>query len=289
MSFITPMLAAAMPKTPLNITPGKYIAEEKFDGHRLIVERSEVPLNGTAVITAWSRDGKVRLLPFHLVTALVKLPNGIYDGELIAPEGKSHNVTELTQASSLVYVIFDVLELLRTNTIMQPWTERRAYLEEIFKRPHIQSRHLRLSLVVKVNSFPDVNQLLADMFAMGKEGLIVKRIAARYSPGKRPKEDWIKLKGLKTAVLTVIGFQASKGTIMNRGPYAVTVLRDDDGVETQVKTIDDAQCRAFEAEAPVDWMDGHPAIGRRLRIEYQEKIGANYRHPRWDRWAEEGE
>ena len=30
-----------------------------------------------------------------------------------------------------------------------------------------------------------------------------------------------------------------------------------------------------------------PAIGRKLRVDYQEVTPDGYRHPRWDRWEDE--
>lgn len=178
-----------------------------------------------------------------------------------------------------------------------------------------------LAPAVHLDTEDEMHTYLRAIWARDGEGVILKRRDSRYSPGKRPREDWIKIKALRSAILTVVGFLPSKGTIQNRGPYATVVLRDDQGYETTVKTLNDAELAKFEAEwkaldphqtradiegvsrveaksrthrglfdndpmiAPLAAL--HPAIGRRLRIEYQERTpDGSYRHPRWDRWAE---
>jgi len=288
--FITPMLAASMPKTPVTIHPGVFLVEEKYDGHRLVTH-----VDSDHRVAAWSRYGLERVLPVHVVNAIARLSPGIYDGELIVPGKRSYGVTELVNGSELVYTVFDVLELLGTSTIASTYMQRRAYLEEMSRHRLFNADGIQLAEVTPVDSADDVRRYLDAVWKRDGEGLILKRLGARYVPGKRPKDAWIKIKALRSAVLTVIGFIPSKGQINNRGPYATVALRDDEGHETTVKTLNDAECRRFEEEAPrlpeIDEFSlgrvcpDHPAIGRKLRIEYQERTpDGNYRHPRWDRW-----
>jgi len=77
--FIQPMLAKSLSSTV--IRPGEWSVEVKFDGHRIIVEVE----NGK--VQAWSRNALPRELPPHVIERLKKFPNGIYDGELIEPNG----------------------------------------------------------------------------------------------------------------------------------------------------------------------------------------------------------
>lgn len=316
MPFITPMYAAPMPKTPLDIRPGLWALEEKLDGHRLIVEVKHIV---TKHIIAWSRNGLQRSLPRHILDALVQLPVGIYDGELLVPGKRSYGVTEIVNGPDLVYVVFDAIELLGVSTVLESYDRRRAYLTEIFNK--VWSGHeavnrrravcaeaevpVWLAPSANIQHLDDVDNACRMIWERDGEGVILKRRASRYSPGKRPKGDWIKVKQLRSAVLTIVGFQPSRGEIQNRGPYATVVLRDAEGYETTVKTLNDAECRRFEDMIRVqthtkDNDDSnalefvlsqmHPAIGRRLVIEYQERTpDGSYRHPRWDRWAEEGE
>lgn len=324
MSFIEPMYAASMPKSKhatritesglirvyleqalqlVNLKDGEWVAEEKIDGHRLIVE---VPARGTAPIAAWSRDGIIRLLPNHLYGALRALPQGIYDGELFVPGKRSFGVTELINGPDLAFVVFDVLELLGVSTACQSYDERRAYLAELLTRGILDTTEgpLRLSAARSVSTAGAVLDAFDRVLAKDGEGLILKRRASRYFSGKRPKGAWMKIKALRSAVLTVTGFKKSSGLIQDRGPYARVLLRDDEGVETSVKTLNDRELARFAADAPRDktasddpfelaWyapaLPSHPAIGRKLRIEYHEKTNdGQYREPRWDRWEEDG-
>ena len=61
-----------------------------------------------------------------------------------------------------------------------------------------------------------------------------------------------------------------------------------------VKTLDDAELASFNKQAAniegtLDHvLRAHPALGRLLRIEYQDiAADGGLRHPRWDRWEDE--
>lgn len=299
MSFISPMLAASMPKTAPRIDPGMMVAEEKLDGHRLVVHVANVASLPATVkeVTAWSRNGLIRPLPTHLAVALGKLQPGIYDGELLVPGKRSYGVTEIVNGPDLVYTVFDILQLMGTPTINEPYARRRAYLE-LMGEHGLFDGAVTLSKVYPVISFDHAMRICEEIWERDGEGIILKRLSARYVPGKRPKDAWVKIKALRSAVLTVIGFIPSKGEINDRGPYATVALRDDDGNETTVKTRNDEELARFAKQATkfstpftlsaLPRSMAHPAIGRKLRIEYQERTpDGNYRHPRWDRWEDE--
>lgn len=294
------MLASPMPKEPHKapvLTDGAWAAEEKYDGHRLVVEvadaRTQSLYGEGNTVTAWSRYGKERLLPNHIIEALQHFPVGIYDGELLAPGKRSYGVTELVNGAELVYVMFDVLQVttdgVPTSATDLSYVVRRGWLEEAFKVLGPLYPCIQLAESTVVTSVEQVAQMAEDVWRRDGEGLILKRRLAPYQVGKRSK-DFIKIKKLQTAVLTVIGFEAGRGTINYRGEYATVVLRDDAGFTTTVKTRNDAECAAFEhaAQVAASMKRPHPAIGRRLRIEFQERTpDGNYRHPRWDRWENE--
>jgi bifunctional non-homologous end joining protein LigD len=292
MSFIPPMLASPM-KPGFTVSPGEWVAEEKFDGHRLIIEVSDTSndlFTAGRGVWAWSRDHKSRVLPRHLRDELVYLPVGIYDGELMVPGGQSHNVTELEKLGQLQFVVFDVLESLGKSTTHLPYSERRQLLEASFD--YARQLNPLLANVVLAESTPvasmgDVVKLRDEVWARGGEGLILKRVRSPYSAGKRTK-DFVKVKQLRNSTLTVVGFEASRGTINNRGPYACVVLEDEDGNVTTVKTRNDACIAELEKVGAGLSPSRHPYIGRRLCIEYQNRTeDGGYRHPRWDRWEDE--
>lgn len=278
MNFVSPQLASPLPAN-FKPTPGCWAVEEKWDGHRLVVAvgaTGQGDLFGAIKVRAWSRHGKDRILPPHVRIALEALPEGLYDGELIVPGSRSYGVTVLEDASKLVFVVFDVIKLLGrdlTSTgVGATYDERRALLQTIGL---LGDGPVRLAWSENIDSLERIEALRDVVWSREGEGLILKRRASKYTVGKRPK-DWLKVKDLKTAVLTVVGF--NDGT---RGPNSVPVLRDEDGNETTVKAKNDAVLAYVQA----NWK---ACIGRKLRIEFQERTpDGSYRHPRWDRWEDE--
>jgi len=279
MPFKQPMLARPLPKGFV-LEPETYVAEEKYDGHRITCEIMSGATNlfTNKQITAWSRYGNQRVLPTHILEALCKMPDGHYDGELLVPGKRSYGVTELVNSPDLAYFIFDILEFGNGDLTPLDYDERRSLLTKII--PSGQSP-VQLAASTLVNTWDEIYGLRNTVWARDGEGLILKRRKAPYQIGKRSK-DFIKIKALRSAMLTVVGFVPGKGLINDRGPFATILLRDDDGFETAVKTRNDAECRKLEAEAG----NGiHPAIGRKLAIEYQERTpNGNYRDPRFDHW-----
>lgn len=289
--FIEPMLAATMPET---FVPdlGEWFAEEKFDGHRLIVrvvfERAlglfDEPVGKN--VYAWSRDGLPRILPAHLKTALATLPEGTYDGELLVPGKRSYGVTALDNQADLCFICFDILELLGHDTMKLRYTERRELLKETFSRPSPErGEWVRLAFSIRVNSIQDINEFAARVWAQDGEGLIIKRGSGIYIPRKRSK-DWMKLKQVRSAVLEVTGFLPGTGKKINTGNFAKVILKDENGIHTTVKTLDAHERSRIEAAAVPPGR--HPWIGRKLRVNYQELTpDREYRHIRWDRWEDE--
>jgi ATP-dependent DNA ligase len=285
--------------TKCAIAPGIWAVEEKLDGHRVIVEILEgvgtpgLPFEGESdqpkTAKMWSRDGLSKSIPSHMMAEMIKLPVGIYDGELLVPGQRSYGVTRLTTLDKLVFVMFDVLELLGTSTMDVTYDNRRKALEML--APLEQNGAVRLVKSHKVDSMGELRLICETVWSRDGEGVIVKRRDIGYHPNKRKAAWWMKVKALQSAVLTVVGFVPSRGTKVDRGPFAMVMLEDAEGHRTAVKTRNDAELQNFM----VQWrsinstdMDKHPAIGRKLRVDYQERTpDGSYRHIRWDRWEDE--
>jgi ATP-dependent DNA ligase len=272
--FVEPMLASPT-KEGMLLPSGEWIAQEKYDGHRLIVAVGKASGLFGGEPRAWSRDAKDRILPAHVRTAIGKLPNGIYDGELLVPGERSYGVTRLDLADKLVFVCFDVLELLGKDLTIRGiganQQDRRDYLLQIFNQPELGVPGIQLAWQMPIKTFEDANRIAArDVWSRDGEGLILKRVTGLYQPGKRPK-DWLKIKMLRSACLTIVGFKA--GTM---GDNSVVMLRDDDGNDTTVKWKNLEILHQLQT-------DPKSFIGRKLWIEFQERTpDGGYRHPRWD-------
>lgn len=266
--FVKPMLASPIPDAFV-FERDWWVAEEKYDGHRLCVTVEDGRLE------ALTRDRNVRLLPPHVRTDLLRLPNGIFDCELVSThKAKAYGVTDLAQVDHLQVVIFDVTRLLKNDTTKLAYVDRRALLEEIFRTVSF-TNGVTLSKMYYITSLTDARALAQSVWNRGGEGLVLKRTDSRYETGKRTKT-WLKIKQSHTAVLKVVGFQA--GLL---GPHAVTVLEDADGNQTTVKTLNTRE-RERIGQNPASF------LGVRLRIEFQERTpDGGYRHPMWDRWETE--
>jgi ATP-dependent DNA ligase len=270
---VKPMLASAMTKHRFADFIGNqaWCLEEKFDGHRVLVRKV-----GPA-IDAWSRprSGKEALrreLPAPVVAAFRTLPDGVYDGELVTDGGRSWDVARLDTAKR--FVIFDVIEMLGQKVGARPYTERREYLSLALAHYTEQTGGDVLTIPT---SEPVTEEAVAEIWARGGEGAILKRVASTYQPGKR-SDDWLKVKRSGSAVVTITGYEAGKC-----GPYSKVAVRTAEGHETTVKTKDNATLAAIAANPQA-------FIGRRLVISYTEHTDSGkFRHHVWDHLAGAGE
>lgn len=294
MNFIKPMLCSPLPKgleaksntgwAVLN-SPREWAAEEKFDGHRLIVRVGPPSdLLSPKSIVGWSRNEIQRILPKHIVEDLVKMPDIVLDGELIVPGGRSYGVKELLNEQHLIFVVFDVLEVSGYDATSRTYSYRRELLKTLFER--VSCVHVRLAASHSLNTWEELFTLRDEVWKRDGEGLIIKKLNAQYTPGKRSKH-CVKIKQLRTAVLEVIGFAMGNGKVIDRGPYATVILRDAEGHTTTVKTLNDDELKKLNDRGR-EAIHLHPDLGRMLCIEYQERTpDGSYRHPRWDRWEDE--
>jgi ATP-dependent DNA ligase len=296
MPFSEVMLARPLDKKFV-FEPETFAAEEKLDGIRIECEISSGSSNLflNKEITPWSRYGRIHPLPTHILEVLSELPPSIVDGEIFVAGKRSYGAVELTNLPDLQFRVFDILEFEGDSVVELNYDQRRNLLSKIIP----VDGPVILNPSINVNSMEQIYTLRDQIWAQDGEGLILKRRSAPYQIGKRSKE-WIKIKQLRSDILRVIGFVPSHGLINNRGLYATIVLQDEEGNVTTVKTRNDAECRALEADGPKElvWRDirimgkpyhmicNHPSIGRKLAIEYQERTpDGNYRHPRFDHWA----
>jgi ATP-dependent DNA ligase len=245
---------------------GNWMMDEKLDGHRcLVVKRGDK-------VGAFNRgaSAKATALPQHLVDALLRMPDGIYDGELVAPGGNSWNVTELTKQDSLALVLFDILEVLGENVMGQPHTMRRQLLATAIGPA-------AGTAVMLVAEFKPEWAIVEKIWAGGGEGVILKKINSTYRPGART-DAWVKVKQLHSMVGVITGFEAG-----SFGPHSVTLLKLSNGVDGRVKTLNH-ETLAEIAKNPASW------IGRRLVIQYQQLTpSGSPRHAMWDHLAGDAE
>ncbi|HEX3533824.1 MAG TPA: DNA ligase D [Gemmatimonadaceae bacterium] len=184
--------------------PGEgWTFEPKYDGIRVLAYATATDVR---LVT---RNGKDKAQQFpEIVAALKKLASRsrrslVVDGEIVALidgeparfqelQGRMHvkesRVIERQSSSApAALVLFDMLMDGDEVLIRDPWTERRARL---VKRVGKQvSEQLRITESVE----GDGEKMLAQARRQGWEGIIAKRVDARYEPGNRSRS-WLKLK-----------------------------------------------------------------------------------------------
>ena len=265
---ISPMLAS-IPKDDRSVDDypaSEWVLEEKFDGHRLIVQ-----VNHFGSPKAWSRVGNPRPLEPHIIDALKSIPPGTYDGELYVPGGTSTDVKALDKAKHLALVFFDLLKVDEFDAMAKSGRERRELL--LIAMSKVDDR----SPIHASEQWAPSEERLRLLWVRGGEGGILKRIDAPYSVGKRSR-DWIKLKKGGKCRTIVLGFEAGLS-----GPHSVIRCQDANGVITTVKTLNNIWLHWFDADAD-------SFIGRTLVISYTDRTrDGNFHHPMADHFEETAE
>ncbi|MFI1280439.1 ATP-dependent DNA ligase [Streptomyces sp. NPDC020858] len=181
--------------------------EPKFDGHRLVVVRSETD------VTLQARSGRIVTSAFpDLAAAALQLPAGtVLDGEVVVwhagrtdfalvqrrAAATAARAAVLAQSLPASYAAFDVLELAGLDLRTRPYERRRALLVDLL-----------LPLGPPLQPVPmTTDQELAALWyetlpASGIEGLVVKRLDQGYPAGRR---GWQKLRHTDVRDAAVVG------------------------------------------------------------------------------------
>ena len=221
---------------PMLATPGS----DAFDDPKWSYE---IKLDGFRTL-ALVRNGKVKLLSRRGLDStrqfpelaqlgmLVRSPAAVLDGEVVAIDeaglpsfGRLQERTGWTGGRSTVsphpsipilYYVFDILYDSGVSLTDVPLSERRRLL---------QARLLDGPSVRLLGSFDgeDGQALLAAVKQQGQEGIVAKRLASRYQPGKRSK-DWVKIKVNRTQACAIVGFTPPQGGRKHFGSLALAVV-----------------------------------------------------------------
>jgi ATP dependent DNA ligase domain/ATP dependent DNA ligase C terminal region len=148
------------------------------------------------------------------------------DGEIVALPGPRPDFTALQRrmtagrpgtgllaAVPVTLIVFDVLRSGREDLAGSPYVLRRALLDDL---------GLQVPGTVQVPpAFPgDAAALLAATHDQGYEGIVLKRPASLYHPGRRTR-DWLKIRHIRTVDVLVGGWLPGTGT---RAHLAASVL-----------------------------------------------------------------
>lgn len=236
-SVVAFMLATPNETVKEPIDPALTIFEDKLDG----VRTQAHVWDGNVRLFARGQDEVTAQFP-ELVAQLKRLPRAsVIDGEVIAvkPDGQARPFQALQArlnrdapssaviaATPVAFVAYDVL-FDGEPLLDQPWTERRKRLEAL---------PLRVNATQTFKPGVDLDAQLDDAFtaarARGNEGLVLKRIDARYEAGRRGNA-WRKVKRA-FATLDVVITRAERGHGKRAGvlsDYTFAVWNEDQLVE----------------------------------------------------------
>jgi bifunctional non-homologous end joining protein LigD len=194
-----PMLSTASEALP----EGEgWVYEPKWDGYRAIAAVS----GGEVTLT--SRNGNDLTERFRDVARAARLAirsaDAVLDGEICALDERGRSRFSLLQqgGGTLVLVVFDLLELDSESLLELPLTERRERLARIVDPS--------AGAVLLSPQFDDGEALLAAAREQGLEGVVAKRVDARYQPGRR-STDWRKVKVRGRQEVVIAGYTKGQG------------------------------------------------------------------------------
>ncbi len=209
-----------------------FVYEPKYDGIRAIVEVAprEVP-------RIWSRLGNDKTAEFpELVAALgawsTRLAGpAVLDGEVVAidAQGAPRGFQQLQglhrkgvrPAFRAAFIAFDLLSSDSRDLRARPLSERRVALQTLVGRG--RPPLFRIGEQVRA----DGRDLWKQAVARGWEGLVAKRAASRYLPGKRTS-DWRKLKITHEQEFVVGGWTEPRESRQHFGALVLGVFADAD-------------------------------------------------------------
>jgi bifunctional non-homologous end joining protein LigD len=206
--------------------------EFKWDGVRAItyIEHSTV-----RVLSRNDRDVTASYPELGETARLLAGRSAILDGEIVAldPDGRpsfaqlqrrmhvTEPATSLVAAVPVRYYVFDLLHLDGQPILHLPYRQRRELLRT-------------LGLAGEAVQTPahvvdgDLARVTASAARRGLEGVVAKRLASPYRPGRR-SPDWIKVPFSHTQEVVIVGYKPGEGRRAGTIGSLVMAVTDSDG------------------------------------------------------------
>lgn len=243
-----PMLATIAPADLLAL---KYpiSAEIKYDGVRTIA------VVNLGKCRLYSRNGKNLENFEEIKQQMEKMPDAVYDGEVISPDGfqklmtRTHAMQGNNVEIKLEYKIFDKLTL-------DEW------VQGISRRPYnVRCKDLGEKVILK--NPVDLEVYYNYVLKSGYEGLILKQLESPYESGLN--KYWFKLKPKDTLDMTILSVDEGMGKNTGRlGAIQAHCEHNGETIYAYVGTgFTDAQREAM-------FKDRASLVGKVIEVEYQE-------------------
>lgn len=218
---LTPMLAdKGVGVTPATLV-GTHVFDEKLDGLRAFVA-----FDGERV---WLRGRKgADLLPhfpeIEDAARALLLPGTVLDGEITTTTFEDVNHRAMMkpkrihlERASLPLATFNAFDLLHTDgrdVTYMAWHMRRVMLDDLA----LNGRFRATTWDVDPTFFDRIK-------AAGGEGVIAKRMNARYQAGRSP--NWLKFKATRRVTCIAYGYAPGEGSRSDFGAVLIAVLGED--------------------------------------------------------------
>jgi len=239
--------------------PDRVYVEPKLDGIRLLAVVED------GVCEMYARSGKaITNFDNTIGLELAKLPNGVYDGEIMDDDFTAlmRQVRRKTDAdvSSSYLSVFDYVTLDEwSNRVgVHSMKDRRKFLEGVFSTHELKGVHLIEQLEVPRTMEAIFTEQIR-WEGLGYEGAMVKSPDAVYKFGR--SKYMLKVKSFHDIDLEVIGFKG--GTGKHKGKLG-SILVDCNGVEVNVGSgFNDEQREEI-------WENKDKYLGMTAECRYQE-------------------
>lgn len=200
--FIPPELCRLVERPPAG---AGWVHEVKFDGYRI---QARVEDGRVVLRTRKGLDWTAKFGP--IARAAANLPNGIYDGEIVAlndngvPEfGALQEALAEQRTDGLIYFVFDSMFASGHNLQNVPLRDRKEILK------HNVEQLADASMIRYVEHFDAPGEsFLESVRNMSLEGIVSKQLEDIYRPGQR---EWTKIKYRPTQEV-VLGGWTSEGS-----------------------------------------------------------------------------
>jgi DNA ligase D len=237
--FIKPMSATM---TDGAFDDPDWLYEIKWDGYRV---EAVVHPKGVRIWTRNRNDASTYFPDLIGPSDWIDAREAVVDGEVVAfdPEGRpdfsllqdrtglrgleaatgrrSPDAPKLSaderRAIPLAYMVFDLLHLDGSSLLDVPLEDRKRLLRRVL-RPHPVVRYA-------AHVVGDGEAFMRAAADRGLEGVVAKRRASRYEPGKRSR-DWLKVKLRREQELVVVGWLPGQGSAGELGSLIVAVNAD---------------------------------------------------------------
>lgn len=226
--LVRPMLATA---GSLPRADDEWGFEFKWDGVRAV---AYVDGGRLRLLSRSDRDVSVSYPELRSLGETLGSRPAVLDGEIVAFDDSSRpsfaalqermHVTEVNRARRLArsvpvaYLVFDVLHLDGRSVLRLPYEERRALVESLA----LSGDHFRTPAYYRGGG----EQVLEAARRTGLEGVVAKRLASFYQPGRR-STDWVKVKHTRTQEVVLVGWTPGQGRRQGRmGALLLAVPRD---------------------------------------------------------------